>query len=65
MSKKNLKEGIIDKFIDSFIDSYKKGLDKQFINKTKERTPEVAKSLENVSKMLDTVFNQIEKHNKK
>lgn len=61
---KKLKEGIVDKFIDSFFDSYKKGLDQQFINKTKERNPEVAKSLDNVSKMLDDVFNQVEKASK-
>lgn len=61
---KKLNEGIVDKFIDSFFDSYKKGLDQQFINKTKERNPEVAKSLDNVSKMLDNVFNQVEKASK-
>lgn len=62
--RKKLNEGLVDKFIDSFFDSYKKGLDKQFINKTKERNPKVAKSLDNVSKMLDDVFNQIENANK-
>lgn len=53
MKKKSINEGIISKFIDSFFDSYKRGLDKQFIQKSKERNPELAKTLEKVSRDLD------------
>jgi hypothetical protein len=51
--KQILREGLIDRFIDSFFDSYKKGIHKQFTNKTRERYPELAKSLEDVVKELD------------
>jgi hypothetical protein len=52
MSKKPINEGIVSRFIDSFFDSYKRGVDKQFIQKSKERNPELAKTLEKVSKDL-------------
>jgi hypothetical protein len=52
---KNLNEGIVGKFIDSFFDSYKKGVEDHFIEKSRERSPELAKSLDNVRKMLDNV----------
>jgi hypothetical protein len=52
-SKPVIKEGLIDRFIDSFFDSYKKGIDKQFVNKTREKNPELAKSLDNVIANLD------------
>ncbi len=52
MAKKPINEGIVSRFINAFFDSYQKGLDKQFINKSRERNPEIAKSLEKVSKEL-------------
>lgn len=48
-----LKEDLIKKFIDSFFDAYKRGLQSQFINKTRERNPSLASSLENVIVNLD------------
>ena len=55
MSKKPLKEGVFDRFVDAFFDSYKKGLDKQFIEKSKQRNPELAKKLAAVTKSLDDI----------
>lgn len=39
--------GFIDRLINFFFNSYKKGIDEHFINITKHRDPELAKSLEN------------------
>ena len=61
MSKQNLKEGIIDKFIDSFLDSYKKGIEKQFIQKSKERSPILAKGLEDTAKKMDDIVAYLKK----
>lgn len=52
MAKKPINEGIVSRFIDAFFDSYKRGVDKQFIQKSKERNPELAKTLEKVSNDL-------------
>jgi hypothetical protein len=52
MKKNNLNEGIVSRFIDAFFDSYKRGVDKQFIQKSREQNPELAKTLEKVSKDL-------------
>lgn len=60
-NKQIVKEGLIDRFIDSFFDSYKKGIHKQFTNKTRERYPELAKSLEDVVKELDKSMEIIRK----
>lgn len=61
-NKKLIKEGLIDRFIDSFFDAYKRGIDKQFVNKTKERDPELAKSLEiavlNIDKAREMLKNK-------
>jgi hypothetical protein len=59
--KKPITEGIIDKFIDSFIDSYKKGIEKQFIQKSKERSPILAKGLENTAKQMDDIVAYLKK----
>jgi hypothetical protein len=59
MTKKPINEGIVSRFIDAFFDSYQKGLDKQFIEKSRERNPEIAKSLEKVSKNLDDLTRRI------
>jgi hypothetical protein len=40
-------------FSDAFFDSYKRGIDKQFIQKSKERNPELAKTLEKIAKDFD------------
>jgi hypothetical protein len=53
MSKKPINEGIVSRFIDAFFDSYKRGIDKQFIQKSKERNPELAKTLEKIAKDFD------------
>jgi hypothetical protein len=52
MAKKPINEGIVSRFIDAFFDSYKRGVDKQFIQKSREQNPELAKTLEKVSKDL-------------
>lgn len=57
MSKKPLNEGIFSRFVDAFFDSYKKGLQKQFIEKSKQRNPELAKKLSDLTKTLDDIAN--------
>jgi hypothetical protein len=56
-----LNEGLIDKFIDSFIDSYKKGIEKQFIQKSKERSPILAKGLEDAANKMDDIVAYLKK----
>lgn len=63
-TKKLVKEGLLDRFIDSFFDAYKRGIDKQFVNKTRERDPELAKSLDNVVSELDKAIESIKKKRK-
>jgi hypothetical protein len=53
MTKKPIREGIVSRLLDAFFDSYQKGLDKQFIQKSKERNPELAKTLEKIAKDFD------------
>lgn len=52
---KVLNENLINKFIDSFIDAYKKGVQKQFIEKSAERSPILAKGLEQAAKQMDDI----------
>lgn len=61
MPKKKINEGIINRFIDGFFDSYKKGLQKQFINKSAEKNPEVANALKDVEKDLVALRKKLEK----
>jgi hypothetical protein len=61
---KKLNEGIVDEFIDSFFDSYKKGLDQQFINKTKERSPQLAKGLQDATEQMDDIVKYLQKLDK-
>ena len=59
MAKKHINEGIVSRFIDAFFDSYKRGVDKQFIQKSRERNPELAKTLEKVSKDLSDLHRML------
>jgi len=61
MSKEKLNEGIINRFIDGFFDSYKKGLQKQFIDKSAKRNPELGKALKDVDKDLAALEKKLEK----
>ena len=64
---KNLKEGkvlnenLINRFIDSFIDSYKKGVQKQFIEKSKAKSPILAQGLEQAAKQMDDIIAQLKR----
>ena len=65
MSKKQINEGIIDKFIDGLFNSYKRGLDKQFAKKSAKQDPELAKRIDNVNKDLDDLVKYLQKIQKK
>ena len=48
-----LKEGIFDKFVDSLVDAYKKGIEDQFIEKSKKADPVLASKAQRVIDNLD------------
>ena len=64
MSKKPINEGIVSRFIDAFFDSYKRGVDKQFIQKSKERNPEIARALDQIINDLDSLDRILKKNTK-
>ena len=61
---KTLNEGIVGKFIDSFFDSYKKGVEDHFIEKSRQRSPELAKGLENAASQMDDIVKYLQKLDK-
>lgn len=65
MSKKQINEGIIDKFIDSLFNSYKRGLDKQFAKTAAQKNPELAKKINNFNRDMDDLVNHLKKIQKK
>lgn len=50
-----LKEGIFDRFVDSLVDSYKRGIENQFIEKSRKANPELAEKTQQVIDILDDV----------
>ena len=65
MSKKQINEGIIDKFIDGLFNSYKRGLDKQFAQKAAKQNPELARKIDNFNKDMDDLVKHLKKIQKK
>lgn len=58
---KPLNENLINRFIDSFIDAYKKGVQKQFIEKSAERSPILAQGLEQAAAKMDDIIAHLKK----
>lgn len=64
MSKKQLKEGIIDNFVNKFLDSYKKGVSNHFLNQSKKQNPELHKRMDKINKDLEDLKKFLEKNSK-
>ena len=54
LPKRNtLNEGIFNRFIDNLMDAYKKGIEDQYIEKSRKANPELAKVLDDTIDDLD------------
>lgn len=58
---KSINEGLVEKFITSFFDSYKRGIEKRFIQKSRERNPELANELQKITNSLENVDKLLKK----